>query len=365
MNNSYAGKIIIYSAVLVLCASCQSAVMEDTAAAVNGQPILLSEYQKNRNSVMEQYKKGMPEFFQQKDAEQQLEQKILNQMIDDAILYQQAEKLKIKLRERELENGMKEVKSRFRMDDYGKVLSDEEAEAVFRRELKKEAITPEQFKERIRKQLMIRKVIDEVLKPRVKAPEEKEVKAYFEKVKSAVTAGTTAVAGMNQEESHEMLTLAQKFRDMTAERVRVRHILVKTDEKTSIVDKSRLLKKAQDIKKQIDEGMDFDELAKSSEDTESAPRGGDIGFIIKGWMDPAFEKAAFSTNVGDVSGPVETKFGFHIIKIEEKRAPQKLNYDEVREDLAQYLAGAQMQKELLSYIKELRAKASIQINIKK
>lgn len=355
------------SALLAGSVSLLSAkVVDETVATVNGQPILMSEYLKNKDSVMEQYRKGMPEFFQQKNAAEQLEKKVLDQMIDDSLLYQEAEKLKIKIRERELENGVHEIKRRFQVDEAGKPVSEEEAEAAFRKELNREALTVEQFKDRIRRQLMVRRVIDDSIRPKVKPPEEKEVREYFNKLNYVIKGDTSVLKGMDNDDSHEMLSLAQRFKDLISERVRVRHILIKADEKTSIVEKSKLLKKAQELKKRIDNGEEFADIArKHSEDTESAQRGGDIGFIVRGWMVPEFEKKAFTLGVGETSDPVETKFGYHIMRVEEKKAAQKLAFDDVKEDLAQYIANKQMQTELLSFIKDLRTKASIQITAPK
>ncbi|MFH1619343.1 MAG: peptidylprolyl isomerase [bacterium] len=356
--------ILLCAALAVPAAAVSAKVVDKTVATVNGQPILLSEYLKNRDSVIEQYKKGMPEFFQQKDASAQIEKKVLDQMIDDSLLLQQAEKLKIKVRDRELENGIAEIKKRFQSDESEKPLTEDEADAAFQNELKKESINLEQFRDRIRKQLMVRRVIDESVRPRVKIPEEKEVRAYFEKINLIVKEDTSPVNGLNEEDAREMLSMGQRFKDMVSERVRVRHLLLKTDEKTSIVEKSKILKRAQDLKKQIDAGADLAELArKYSDDTESAARGGDIGYIVRGWMVPEFEKKAFSMGVGDVSEPVETKFGYHIIRIEEKKAAQKLGFEDIKDDLAQYLASVQMRKELVKYIEELRSKASIQTNL--
>lgn len=365
--NSRKGVLLACAAVASVFTSPSSAkVMDETVATINGQPILMSEYLKNKESVMEQYRKGMPEFFQQKNAAEQLEKKVLDQMIDDSLLFQEAEKLKIKIRERELENGVREIKRRFQVDETGKPVSEEDAETSFQKELAREALSVEQFKDRIRRQLMVRKVIDDSVRPKIKPPEEKDVREYFNKLNYVIKGDTSAIKGMDEEDAREIMSLAQRFKDLISERVRIRHILIKADEKTSIVEKSKLLKKAQELKKRIDNGEDFADVAKkNSEDTESAQRGGDIGFIVRGWMVPEFEKKAFALGVGETSDPVETKFGYHIMRVEEKKASQKLAFDDVKEDLSQYIANKQMQTELLNYIKDLRSKASIQITAPK
>ena len=89
--------------------------------------------------------------------------------------------------------------------------------------------------------------------------------------------------------------------------VRAEHILVKT------------AAQAQQIKKAIDEGGSFEYYAQSYSMCPSGRRGGDLGYFGKGQMVPEFERAAFSTPVGEVSKPVYTQFGWHLIKVLDKR----------------------------------------------
>ncbi len=92
-----------------------------------------------------------------------------------------------------------------------------------------------------------------------------------------------------------------------ASQVRASHILVEDKEK------------AQNIKEQLDNGKSFEQLAKEASECPSSEKGGDLGFFSKGDMVKPFERKAFSMDVGDVSKPVKTKFGFHIIKKEDEK----------------------------------------------
>ncbi|MFB6144301.1 MAG: peptidylprolyl isomerase [Candidatus Nanohaloarchaea archaeon] len=87
-----------------------------------------------------------------------------------------------------------------------------------------------------------------------------------------------------------------------AEQVRASHILVSDKQK------------AENIKKQIENGKDFETLAKEASEGPSSENGGDLGFFGKGDMVKPFERKAFSLDVGEVSDPVKTEFGYHIIK---------------------------------------------------
>ena len=89
--------------------------------------------------------------------------------------------------------------------------------------------------------------------------------------------------------------------------VRAEHILVKT------------AVQAQEIKKAIDDGGSFEYYAKTYSLCPSGQRGGDLGYFGKGQMVPEFERAAFATPVGEVSKPVFTQFGWHLIKVLDKR----------------------------------------------
>jgi peptidyl-prolyl cis-trans isomerase D len=121
------------------------------------------------------------------------------------------------------------------------------------------------------------------------------------------------------------------------ERVKARHILIKTQGKSD-AEKKAALAKAQDILKQLKAGADFNQLAmKNSEDTSNAPKGGDLGWFVRGQMVPEFDKAAFAMKQGDLSDIVNTDFGYHIIKIDEKENARVKPFEEVKADLAAQL----------------------------
>jgi len=104
-----------------------------------------------------------------------------------------------------------------------------------------------------------------------------------------------------------------------ANEIRARHILVETKEE------------AQAIIKQLDEGGDFEALAKEKSKDGAAANGGDLGYFAPGQMVPAFEQAAMALEVGAYTKePVQTQFGFHVIKVEDKRQQQPPAYEQVQ-----------------------------------
>lgn len=118
------------------------------------------------------------------------------------------------------------------------------------------------------------------------------------------------------------------------ERVRARHILLKTQGKTK-EEEAKLKTKAEDLLKQLKGGADFTKLAKeNSEDPGSKDKGGDLGLFGRGQMVKPFEDAAFSLKVNEISGVVKSDFGFHIIQTTEKEAARLKPFEEVKAEIA-------------------------------
>jgi peptidyl-prolyl cis-trans isomerase C len=127
--------------------------------------------------------------------------------------------------------------------------------------------------------------------------------------------------------------------------VRARHILVKTEQE------------AKDLVKQLKGGADFTELAKKSSDGPSAQTGGDLGYFSRGQMVKAFEDVAFALKPGQIADPVQTEFGWHVIKVEDKRNRPVPSFDEVKDQLIASL----VQNQLKTVVQGLRASAKVEI----
>lgn len=350
-------------ALVLALASCAGAkVMEDTVAVVNGTPILLSEYQKELATSVEYWQRAEPDALRDPANVKKLKETTLEELINREVLYQAGQAKKIKVRERDIENGISEIKSRFAKDEDGKDLSPEAAEAQFQKQLKADGLSYDEFRKRLEKQITARKLIEEEVRGRTKQPDEKEVREFFDKVKSFVMKGSSEPPkGMGEEEAMSFMQVASQVKAMSSERVRVSRILVKISPNASENEKKRAKKTAEEIKKKIDAGANFAETAKEeSEDPETAQRGGDLGYVIRGVAPPEFEKAAFSLPVGEVSEPIPTEIGYNIIRVQEKRAAEAPEFDKFKEELGRYLGNIAFQKELDAYIKQLKAKAVIE-----
>ncbi|HVL69458.1 MAG TPA: peptidylprolyl isomerase [Vicinamibacterales bacterium] len=120
----------------------------------------------------------------------------------------------------------------------------------------------------------------------------------------------------------------------TPEQVRAQHILLKTDGKDDVT----IRKLAEDLAQKAKTGTDFAALAKQySDDDSNKARGGDLDFFGRGQMVPEFEQPAFALEPGQVSDPVKTSFGYHLIKVLEKRPALKQSLDEVRAQIEEQL----------------------------
>ncbi len=140
----------------------------------------------------------------------------------------------------------------------------------------------------------------------------------------------------------------------TPEERHARHILIPVASDAPPAEVEAAKKKAEDILARIRKGESFAELAKKfSQDPGSAKQGGDLGFFGRGVMDKAFEKATFSLKVGEVSEPVRSTFGFHLIKLEGKRGGKRKPFEEVRTQLEKDLKHQRAADQYFSQAEEL------------
>jgi len=155
-----------------------------------------------------------------------------------------------------------------------------------------------------------------------------------------------------------------KVRLTYPEQVRVRHILLTWKPLGTDDDRAAIREQMAPILEQARNGADFAELAREhSEDRDTAAQGGDTGFFQRGQMAPAFEEAAFALEPGEVSDMVETPFGVHILRLEERLEPELLPLDEIREKLRKHVSQERMKAALDAEIARLRAAADIKVLI--
>ncbi|MBN1124373.1 MAG: peptidylprolyl isomerase [Sedimentisphaerales bacterium] len=158
---------------------------------------------------------------------------------------------------------------------------------------------------------------------------------------------------------------AKKFYDenqqafQEGEQVRASHILIKT-ENLDEAGKAQARGRIEEILAKVKAGEDFATLAKENSDCPSSARGGDLDFFTKERMVPEFSDAAFQMKVGDVSDIVETKFGYHIIKVTDRKEAKIRSFEEEKNQIMEYLQKQQRQRFWDEYRNELKKNAKIE-----
>lgn len=143
------------------------------------------------------------------------------------------------------------------------------------------------------------------------------------------------------------------------ESIRVSHILIDTRDLKTQEEFSKALEKIKNIKKEIDRGASFDELARKHSAHLSAQEGGDMGFIQrKGSLAKPFLDAAFSLQIGEVSEPVKTEYGYHLIKVTDKKEGSNIKFADIKRNVRLEAIDA----EILKLLERLRKEAQIVIN---
>jgi peptidyl-prolyl cis-trans isomerase C len=254
------------------------------------------------------------------DIKKQASDRALDQLIDFELIYQEARKLTVDDLEKQVDFKLAQSKAKFaspaEFDDY----------------LKKEGLTEKELTDQIRRYTLGVNYIEKTIASKITISDD-EVKKFYED---------------------------NKARFAQDPEVRASHILIGVDAAAGDADKKKAREKAEALLKEIKGGKEFAELAKSNSTCPSSAQGGDLGFFKAGQMVPAFEQAAFALKPGEVSGVVETQFGYHIIKLTEKKEGKVTPLDEVKDKLRDYLKNQKVNKSIGEFVTELRKKATIE-----
>src|SRR5574341_1468469 len=223
------------------------------------------------------------------DQTQKLRNDVLEQMINDRLILVQAEKdTSLKVTPNEIENALEQHIERLK-SQFG-------SEEEFLKQLEKENLTLKDLKRRFRQEVRNQILKDRLVQKRVAKVNvsAKALKDFYELYKDSIPEQPASV--------------------------HLAHILLNVQASQTTLDS---LKTAlEKIRQEIISGADFASLAADYSQDPTAKTGGDLGFFQKGELDPDFEKTAFSLKPGEVSGVVQTQFGFHLIKLEEKKGDQ-------------------------------------------
>ncbi|WP_075720705.1 peptidylprolyl isomerase [Roseburia sp. 499] len=185
-----------------------------------------------------------------------------------------------------------------------------------------------------------------------KIPESKEYKEMIEKMQVELAshmAATSVIEGIKVEEAEEK-AFYEENPDLFAAKPQVsaKHILVETEDS------------ANDIAKEIADGLAFEEAAKKYSTCPSKEQGGDLGYFSRGQMVPEFEKAAFEGEIGKVIGPVQTQFGYHLIRVEDKKEGSVIPFEQVKDQIHQQLIQNKQKEVYDAKVKELETKYGVE-----
>ena len=286
---------------------------EETAkvvAKVNGEDILQSDVDFVFDTfVLPQFKAQNPDKEFPAEQMSKIEQNIINQLVTQTLVLQEAAKLNITVDDAVVSKRFEEFKAQ-RPD-----------------------ASEEQIKPFISKELLIQQTIQQEVADKVEVSDE-EVKEYYEKNK-------------------------EQFKE--PEQVQASHILVQVAPDATQEEKDAAKQKIDGLLAQVKEGKDFAEVAKESSDCPSKEQGGDLGFFPRGAMVKPFEDVAFALNEGEISDVVETQFGYHIIKLTAKKASNDVPFEDVKERLQQGLLQQKKNSEVMSWFNNIKTNATIEM----
>jgi parvulin-like peptidyl-prolyl isomerase len=302
--------------------SLSEAVVDRVVAVVNQEIITLSEVEKWIDPLKDEI--VTKDRLERREQVQEICRKVLERLIEEKLIDQEVKKSGIKVSSKEVEAALEEVKRR-------NTATQEDLEKA----LAAEGLTLETYKKQIEKGLQRQKLISWSVKVETKAGE-KEVREFYQKNMDRYRTNETYRPG-------QILFIIPK--GATPEEIR------------------EIKKKCQKVLEKTRGGQDFGEMALLySEDTSNKDRG-DLGYFKKGELLPAFEREALGLKVGEVSGIVRTEFGFHIIKLLDRKGMDPLPFGEVKEKVMADYYESEMEKAYKQYLSTLKEKSVIDIKL--
>jgi peptidyl-prolyl cis-trans isomerase C len=247
----------------------------------------------------------------------------LDELVDRELLWQEAERRKRVAPQKDVDAAMASFRAQ---------LPDP---ARRRLQLERSGFTEQAYEEYVRHELSVRRLVDLDLAPKVKVTSA-EVHAAYE---------------------------ANLDRYTQPAEVRARHVLVKVAPDASPEQRAEARRRIDTVLAEAKAGADFSALARRSSEDETASAGGELGWFARGRMVPAFEAAAFALKPGQLSGVVETPFGYHVIQVEERRPEVREPESRVAGAIRARLGEEKVMKAVRALVAELRATARIVILI--
>jgi len=303
--------------------SSSKAVVDRVVAVVNQEIIMFSEVEKWSRSFQEEIQSE--DRLERRERIQEVFRKVLEKLIEEKLIDQEAKKFGIKVTSKEIEGSIEELRRQNAVDQEN-----------FEKLLAAEGLTLEALKKEIEKRILRTKLIQGEVKVESKV-EEKELRDFYRK-------------NMDGYRIHESY--------------RTSHILFLIPKEATLEQIREIRKKCQEVLEKIRGGKDFGEMAfLSSEDTVSRKDRGDLGYFKRGELLPALEREAIRLRVGEVSGVIRTEFGFHLIKLLDRKGGEPPPFEEIKEKVQADYYDKEMEKAFQQFLSKLKGKSIIEIKL--
>jgi peptidyl-prolyl cis-trans isomerase C len=291
---------------------------EGKVAVVNGSVITRAAFERERSRIQQRLvSRGKP----LSDSQLlQIKKEALENLISRELLYQESQKRGVTIDETVINEQLRKLKERFPSED------------EFKSALTKANLSEAAIKSEFRRAIAIQQFVDKEFVRKITITEE-ESKTYYD--------------------SHPDL-----FKQ--PEQVRASHILIKVGPGADTSQKAEARKKLEKIQGRVNNGEDFSALARERSEGPSSARGGDLGYFGRGKMVKPFEEAALALRPGEVSDIVETEFGYHLIKVFDKKPQTTIAYEKIEGKIKQYLKQDKVQKEVNRYVEKLKEDAKVE-----
>jgi len=290
----------------------------DKVAVVNGVIINRGEFDRELDFFV---RRAAPDGQQIPDLQlAKIKNDVLENLIDREVLFQESKKKGVEVKADAISDQLKSIKQRY------------PDEAQFTKMLEGMGLTESDVQAQIKRGMAIQQLINKEVAEKVKISDE-ESKKYYD-------------------------THPEFFKQ--PEQVRASHILIKVDENASEAQKTEAQKKIKEVQQKLQKGEDFGTLAKTYSEGPSGPGGGNLGYFRRGQMVEPFEDAAFKLKPGETSDIVETRFGYHLIKVVDKQPEKTMTYAEIKDQLNEHLKKQKLETEVDVYIDNLRKGAKIE-----
>jgi len=290
------------------------AQLPDVIARVNGQPVTKVDFDRLVKNI-ESNRGPIPA-----ERRDEILRAALDQLITYTVMKQEADARKLPIAAADVDARLKQMQGPMTPEQFTKALADRNTSA-------------EQLRADARVDMMIDKMMEAELAS-ITAATEPEAKAFYD--------GNP-----------------EKFKQ--GESVRASHILVMANEQADEATKKAARTKIEGILKRVKSGEDFAKLARENSDDGSKDQGGDLGFFPRGQMVPPFDQAVFALKPGEVSDVVTTQFGYHIIKLMERKEATTVPYEKVQPQIVDYLTNQKKQQRVSAFIEEAKKRAKIEV----